>query len=161
MAAAGSGTVEVLPWVALFAPRSGRIRRPAAAKAAAKAKAHTGPIGASFRWHLSGLRVDYRCSGPADACDLSVRLELPRLSGTKRFRIGGFAPHAQVEVTTTRLATGARARARARTRAGRRREVVAVVAATADPHGVAEFEAPAGRGWCAELRRVGPDAVPL
>ena len=90
--------------------------------------------------------MDYQCVGPAaaDACELSVRLELPRLSGTKRFRIGGFAAHTQVKIATTRLATG--------TDAGTGRwAVVAMAAATTDPHGVAEFEGAVGRGWRLEV----------
>ena len=122
----GLNTVEVLPWVALFqqAPR------------AVSAKAYAGPLSASFRYRLSGAdiaysRIDHGCA------TLSVRIHMSRLSGTKRYRVGGFNSSQSVQLRVSAVPGYAGVR---------RPELIA-----ADGDGVVEFNAPTGPGYHLEL----------
>jgi len=138
----GLSTIEVLPWTALFSPGA-----PGEAKARPRAqtgKAHAGPMRASFQYTLSGTVIEYayRCvagGGGEEGCSLSVQIQLPRLSGTKRFRVGGFETAQAVQVR----ATAAAANDAGSDADGEERSM----RSSADGDGVVEFDAPAGAGW--------------
>ena len=136
----GLGGVEV-PWTALFAPAAG-----ARTVRAQTGKAHAGPLRASFRYMLSGTLIEYSClaGGNGQPCSLRVRIQLPRLSGTKRFRVGGFEPAQTIAVQARATGTDA---AFAHVQRGGDRSMVA----SADADGVVEVSAETGLGWALEL----------
>ena len=142
----GLGEVEVLPWTALFAPAAG-----ARTVRAQTGKAHAGPLRASFRYMLSGTLIEYSClaGGNGQPCSLRVRIQLPRLSGTKRFRVGGFEPAQTIAVVQQARATGGTDDAAFGhvQRGLRERSMVA----SADADGVVEVSAETGPGWALEL----------
>jgi len=90
----GLRNIEVLPWVALFHEETG------AEVQAPTSHAHTGSLCTSFRFRLSGMRIEYTysCSHGGSSCTLSACIRLPRLSGSKHLRVGGFAPMQTVQV---------------------------------------------------------------
>ena len=137
----GIGTIEVLPWTVLFsAGASGRAK-------AQTGKAHAGPLRASFRYALSGTVIEYRCvagGGTEEGCSLSVQIQLPRLSGTKHFRVSGFETAQTVRV---------RATAAAANDADPDSEERSIMS-SADSDGVVEFDAPAGVGWTLSIAAV-------
>ena len=145
----GLSTVEVLPWTALFgAPAQAETTAEATAttvEATVTAtvqtgKVHAGPMHASFTYRMSGAAIEYSCvAGTSEGgCDLRVRIQLPRLSGTKRFRVGGFEALQAVQARATAAAGGAD---------GEERSMLA----SADGDGVVEVDAPVGPGWTLSL----------
>ena len=132
----GLSTIEVLPWTAMFAPTQAEVQ-------AQTGKAHVGPVRTSFRYSLSGTVIEYNCLADSGGkgCSLSVQIQLPRLSGTKHFRVGGFEPAQTVQV---------RAIAAARDGDGEARSMLS----SADGEGVVEFNAPVGPDWKLSLAPV-------
>jgi hypothetical protein len=137
-----------LPWVALFAPSGVPVSSTPSANLAEKA--HAGPITASFHYHLSGLTIDYTFAASIDVGTtgfsrgsvLHVLLRFPQLSGTKHFRVGGFAPGVLVQVATMRREEQEKAEKELQT-----------TTAAADQNGVVEFDALTGTQREIQLRQ--------
>ena len=123
----GLSTVTVLPWVGLF--RSGAHD--------SSTKAHAGPLHASFRYSLSGTQIEYTCRAnnhtTSRGCSLSVDIQMKRLSGNKRFVIGGFEPVEAVQWRVTTL--------------DRREDEDRGELTAADVDGIVEVNAPTGAQW--------------
>lgn len=142
----GLRTVEVMPWTNLF-------QSPLSAGAVTQAetsrqvgKAHAGPLRASFRYTASGAVIEYTCLASDDnerPCALHVRVHLPRLSGMRLFRVGGFEPTQALAVEV---------RATGPTDEGSRGGGGEHSTATASADGVVEVSAPTGAGWALDLQ---------
>jgi hypothetical protein len=141
--------VEVLPWIALF-PAAGK---PGAAGADGS-RAHRGPLASSLRYQLSGMLVEYMVEDSDEGSSIKVVIQMRRLSGTKRFRVGGFEPAQMVQLRGR--AQGAAAAVQggggdALDGAGKEERTELM---TVDEDGIAQFEAATGPGWELVLQTV-------
>ena len=110
----GLNTISILPWTAVFQKeqryksghrnqkyeRRHRHRHFGPATVDVSKKAHEGPLAVSFAYRLAGVELDYAADvgGKTSAC-----IRFARLSGSKHFKVGGFATSSRVKVAVQDL----------------------------------------------------------